>query len=204
MDVRGEIIAWIEVRAAEIVTDADDSAMVADRVAVASSLDATVFAAEIVDLVRVTGESVRDEAAFKSLLALPDFENDAARDAVHVLSAVGLAIGIGRVAWPSRRAARRARELMIERAHLAYAVAGPLGPDFYAWISGLVAVAVRLISEVAANATPVVRVESGISLPSTVLAYHMYGDAKRASGLVDIAGAATPMVMPAVFEALAS
>lgn len=204
MDVRSEIMAWLTVRAAEIVTDVDDTAMLAGRVENVAALDAVAFASEITDIARVIGESVRGDVAFKSLLVMPDFENDPARDAVHVLSAVGLAIGIGRVTWTSRGAARGARALLIERAHLAYAVAGPLGPEFYAWLSGIVALAVRLISEVAANATPVVRVESGISLPSTVLAYQMYGDAKRASGLVDIAGAATPMVMPAVFEALAS
>jgi len=202
--MRVEIIAWLAVRAAEIVTDADDIVMVADRLEGAAVLDASAFAAEITDIMRVIGESVRSEVAFRSLLALPDFEDDASRAAVHVLSAVGMAIGIGRVTWSSRRAARQARTLLIDRAHLAYAVAGPLGPDFYAWLAGLVALAVRLISDLAANATPVVRVESGISLPSTVLAYQLYGDAKRASGLVDIAGAATPMVMPAAFEALAS
>lgn len=202
--MRGEVIAWLAVRAAEIVTDADDTAMLAGRLEIATDLDAGTFAAEITDIARVIGESVRGEVSFRSLLALPDFEDTAARDAVHVLSAVGMAIGIGRVTWSSRRTARQARGLLIDRAHLAYAVAGPLGPDFYAWLSALVALAVRLISDVAANATPIVRVESGISLPSTVLAYQLYGDAKRASGLVDIAGAATPMVMPAAFEALAS
>jgi hypothetical protein len=199
-----EVIAWLEACAAEIVTDVDDAVMVADRLAAASSIDAAAFASETIDLARVIGESVATEADFRRLSQMPEFEDFTARDAVFVLSAVGMAIGIGRVTWPSRPAARKARALLVDRAHLAYAVASPLGPKLLSWLSGLVAVAVRLVSDLAANATPVVHVESGVALPSTVLAYQLYGDANRAGGLVDISGSATPMVMPSGFEALAS
>ncbi len=68
----------------------------------------------------------------------------------------------------------------------------------------IIAISVRVISDIAANAAPIVNVRTGISLPSTVLAYQLYGDAKRAQGMVDIAGAATPLVMPTTFDALAS
>jgi hypothetical protein len=199
-----EVIAWLEACAAEIVTDVDDTVMVADRLAAASSIDAAAFASEILDLARVVGESVRTEAHFRRLAQMPDFEDAIARNAVQVISAVALAIGICRVSWPSRPAARKARTILVDTAHQAYAVASPLGPDLYAWLAGLVAVAVRLVSDIAANATPVVHVESGVALPSTVLAYQLYGDANRAGGLVDISGSATPMVMPSGFEALAS
>lgn len=202
--VREELVSWLSVRAAEIVTDASDSAMMADRLAAAGDLDAAAFAGELLDLSRILGESARDAAAFKSLLTLPEFDDDGAREAALVCSTVAVAIAIGRVNWPSRRDARKARGLLIERAHLAYPVAGADGPDLYGWLANLVAIAVRLISDIAANATPIVQVQSGISLPSTVLAYQMYGDAKRAAGLVDIAGSATPMVMPVKFEALAT
>lgn len=81
---------------------------------------------------------------------------------------------------------------------------GGEGADLYAWLSNLVSVSVRVVSEIAANAVPVVRVATKLSLPSSVLAYQLYGDASRAQGLVEIAGSATPLLMPASFEALAS
>lgn len=199
-----EILAWLSARAAEIVTDADDIVLVADRVAAAVDLDAAAFAAEILDLARILGESVRTEAQFKALATFPDFDTDIGRNGVTLLAAVAQALAIGRVDWLSRPRARAARTAFVDLAHQAYAVAAPFGPDLYGWLANLVSVAVRLVSDRAANATPVVTVESGISLPSTVLAYQLYGDAKRAAGLVDISGAATPLIMPVRFEALAS
>ncbi len=47
-----------------------------------------------------------------------------------------------------------------------------------------------------------VTVETGISLPSTLLAYKLYGDPARAGALCDVAGSMTPALMPARFEAL--
>jgi hypothetical protein len=199
-----EILAWLSARASEIVTDADDTASVADRLAVASSLDAAAFAAEVLDLSRIIGESVRTAAGFKALAVFPEFDSDIGRDGVTLLATVAQALAIGRVDWPSRPAARAARTAFVDLAHQAYAVAAPLGPDLYAWLAGLVSVAVRLVSDRAASATPMVTVESGLSLPSTVLAYQLYGDANRAASLVDIARSATPLIMPARFEALAS
>ncbi|MDB5582836.1 MAG: hypothetical protein JWR80_8012 [Bradyrhizobium sp.] len=199
-----EILAWLAARAAEIIEDEADTIMVADRLAAASALDAAAFASEVIDLARVIGESVQSEADFRSLGALMDLDTEAGQQGVVLLSAVAQAIGIGRVSWPSRQAARKARGGFVALAHQAYAVAARLGPDLYAWLAGLVSVAVRLVSDRAATATPIVNVETGIAQPSTVLAYRLYGDAKRAAGLVDISGSATPLIMPARFEALAS
>jgi prophage DNA circulation protein len=81
---------------------------------------------------------------------------------------------------------------------------GANGSDLYGWLAGLNAMAVRVVSNIAADAVPLVRVETGVSLPSSVLAYKLYGDATRAEGLVDIARSMTPMLMPSVFEALES
>jgi hypothetical protein len=199
-----EILAWLSARASEIISDADDSVLVADRLAAADTLSGAAFAAEILDLARIIGESVRTEAQFKALAVFPDFDTATGRDGVTLLAAVAQALAIGRIDWLSRPRARMARSAFVDLAHQAYAVAAPLGPDLYAWLGNLVSVAVRLVSDRAANATPMVTVESGISLPSTVLAYQLYGDANRAEGLVDISGASTPLIMPARFEALAS
>ena len=76
--------------------------------------------------------------------------------------------------------------------------------DLYQYLSRLVEIAVLIVSDQAANAVPIVRVETQMSLPSTVLAYQIYGDAARAGSLVDIARSTTPMLMPISFDALES
>lgn len=204
MTVRGEITAWLSVKAAGIVVDVDDIVDMADRLAAAPALGAAAFAAEILDIIRIIGESAKSEAAFRIMLDLGTFDADGARDVALILSAAGAAMSIGRVSWPSRPKARRARTDLSARAQEAYGVAGRFDPALLAWLTGLVAVAIRLVSQIAADATPIVRVESGISLPSTALAYQMYGDATRAGQLVEIAGSGTPMLMPVAFDALAS
>lgn len=201
---REEIIGWLALRVADIVIDAGDLDDLAERMAAAPLLAAETFAGEMLDIARILGESARQPVHFSSLGVSGAFDTSAALDAVTLLSAVALAVAIGRIDWMSRPAARDARSILVEQAHRAYAVTARLGPDLHGWLAGLVAVAVRLVSEMAANATPMVTVQTGISLPSTVLAYHLYGDANRAGGMVDMARAATPMVMPATFEALAS
>jgi hypothetical protein len=204
MTARGEILDWISARFGDIVTDSDDLDDAADRVAEAEALDAAAFAAEIVDLTRILGESVRTAAHYQALTLTPDFTEDTAEQAVSVLACIAMALGVGRVDWPSRPQARAARARLVTKAQAAYAVSGALGADLHSWLMDLVGLAVRLVSDIAANAAPVVRIEAGFSLPSTVAAYQLYGDANRASGLVDVAGAGTPLVMPTKFDALAS
>lgn len=200
---RDEITAWLAARTAEVVTDGDDLVAVADRLASAPKLGADAFAAEILDLARLLGESAKSSASFRSLLASGDGDDTTATDTIALLSAVAAAVSIGRVAWSSRPAARIARAQLVTRAQEAYVFARTFDPALYAWLSGLVAVAVRLVSQIAADATPIVRVESGVSLPSTVLAYQLYGDAGRAGAVVEFSGAGTPIVMPVAFDALA-
>ena len=200
---RAEILAWLAALAGAIVTDADDAADLAQRIDDAAGLVAVDFAGEIVAMTRVIAENVRSAAAFRTLAITGEFQDRDAGRAVTVLSAAGLALAVGRVDWPSRPLARYARTLLVDRAQEAYAVASALGPEMLAWLSGLVAVAARLVSDRAANAAPLVLVETGIPLPSMVVAYQLYGDAKRAGALVDMAGAATPLLMPVAFEALA-
>ncbi len=72
----------------------------------------------------------------------------------------------------------------------------PRGAPLYAWLQALGATGLRILSDIAANAVPMVRVETGISLPSSVLAYRLYGDAGRAEGLCGVARSLTPMLMP--------
>ncbi|QRM55151.1 hypothetical protein [Sinorhizobium sp. BG8] len=200
---RTVILDWVATVVADIVTDAEDEADIATRVAEAPDLDSAEFAAEIIDLTRIIGESVTDARGFAAFV-VPETADTETREAIVFLCAVGQALSAGRVSWPSRPSARNARASLGTIAEEAYAVAARLDPDLYAWLRNLVQVAIRLVSEIAANSTPMVRVAAGVSLPSTALAYQLYGDATRAAQLVEIADSSTPMLMPVSFDALAS
>jgi hypothetical protein len=58
------------------------------------------------------------------------------------------------------------------------------------------------LSRIAASRAPLVRVETGISLPSTLLAWELYQDPDRAGELVGRNRVSTPQLMPIAIEAL--
>lgn len=78
-----------------------------------------------------------------------------------------------------------------------------LGAASYAALSAMTGQAAIELSRVAADRAPLVRVETGVSLPSTVIAWRLYGDARRAGELVERNRAGTPIFMPAAIEAIA-
>jgi hypothetical protein len=201
---RASLCVWLADLAAVLVSDEDDAAAFSTRVDAAPSLDADGFASECLSLIRVIGESVSSPAEFDRLKA-GVFSSADTRDAGSILLAAGLAIAGARVSWISRPQARAGRERVSVAGDTALAVVSTIGADaadLYGWLSNLVQISVRLISDIAADLVPVVWIETGISMPSTVLAYKLYGDASRAGGLVDIAGSSTPMLMPVGFDAL--
>ncbi|MBB3315113.1 prophage DNA circulation protein [Rhizobium sp. BK181] len=203
---RGTILSWLADLSAAIVTDADDLNDVSTRIAAGPDLDAAVFASEALSLMRVIAESVDEPSDFDRLLQ-PVTASGATADAIAILLGMGLAVAGCRPDWPSRPMARRARSRVASAgqvAALAIDQLGGDGADLYAWLTNVTATAVRVISDLEADAAPLIKVSTGISLPSTVLAYQLYGDASRANSLVDIAGSATPLVMPVLFDALAS
>jgi prophage DNA circulation protein len=59
------------------------------------------------------------------------------------------------------------------------------------------------LSRIAASRAPLVIVETGVSLPSTLLAWELYEDPERAGELVERNRIGTPLLMPIGFEALA-
>lgn len=206
MVVKSEIADWLSVLSSVLVTDALDLDDLTTRLAALPVLGGEAFAIEALQLMRVIAESVVDPVGFDSL-KLSSFSDAQTDAAAQILLCVGLSLSAPRVAWISRPQARSARGRLQVAGEAALGHASALGAaavDLYQWLSRLIEISVRIVSERAADAVPVVRVESGISLPSTVLAYQLYGDAKRAEGLVDIARSATPMLMPVAFEALES
>jgi hypothetical protein len=204
---RATILTWLSDLSAAIITDAVDLADFANRVTAARNLTAAEFSSEALQLTRIAAESVAGPEDFGRFVAPSDLNDASTIAAFTVLVSIGLAIAGPRIAWPSRPRARAARDTMVAAGEAALAVAagfGANGSDLYGWLAGLNAMAVRVVSNIAADAVPLVRVETGVSLPSSVLAYKLYGDAARAEGLVDIARSMTPMLMPSVFEALES
>lgn len=200
------ILAWLSDLVAELVGDELDRRDAEKRITAALVLDPTEFASEVLLLTRITAESVDTPSGFDRI-ASPEIPATGTADAIAVLLAVGLSVAGVKVDWPSRLLARAARARIAAAGEAGLAAVsrmGGEGADLYAWLSNLVSVSVRVVSEIAANAVPVVRVATKLSLPSTVLAYQLYGDAGRAVGLVEIAGSATPLLMPGSFEALAN
>lgn len=203
---RAIVLAWLADLAATVVTDVDDLADIGARIVAAPDLQADAFAPEALTLMRIIAESVTLPAEFDRI-AVPGSASGETLQAFDILVAMGSAIAGCRAEWVSRPAARRARTRVSAAGDAGAAAAGSLGGDganLYGWLTAVTAISCRLISDIAADAAPIIRVETGISLPSTVLAYQLYGDATRAGAMVDLAGSSTPMVMPTLFDALAS
>tara|TARA_R110002020_G_scaffold471284_1_gene698220 strand:- start:14822 stop:15445 length:624 start_codon:yes stop_codon:yes gene_type:complete len=200
------VVGWLSDLAAELVVDELDRRDVEKRLAAAPALDAEGFAVEILSLMRIIAESVDAPSGFDRFTA-PATLDIPTGDAFTILLAVGLSVAAVKVDWPSRPLARTARSRIAAAGESGLAAVSRMGGEgtaLHAWLSNIVSVSVRVVSEIAANAVPVVRVATKLSLPSTVLAYQLYGNAARAEGLVEIAGSATPLLMPASFEALAN
>lgn len=201
---RQHIANWLAALADQLVADAIDGADLAKRLSTMPALAGDAFALEAMSIMRIVAESVTTPAGFDAM-QMPSLEDAETRSACTVLLAFGLSIAAPSVEWLSRPQARAARRRLVSEGDLALAVIAARGAEaveLHSYISMLVEVAAIIVSDQAANAAPVVRVETGVSLPSTALAYHLYGDASRAQGLVEIAESATPMLMPVSFEAL--
>ncbi|WP_242220077.1 hypothetical protein [Shinella zoogloeoides] len=203
---RTDIAGWLAILAGSLVADTLDAADLANRTAVATDLEGEAFAAEVLSIMRVIAESVETPAGFDVVAVPVGFDADTLAAAT-ILTAFGLGIAGPRVAWSSRPQARTARSRIAAHGEAALAAVAGMGAgavDLYRYLSRIVEIAVLIVSDRAATAVPIVRVETGISLPSTVLAYHLYGDAARAQSLVEIARSTTPMLMPIGFDALES
>lgn len=114
-----------------------------------------------------------------------------------------LGIAVVRGDYAARQDARAAREAMAELVGPALAETGAtLGDAAQAWLAGMTGEAARILSRMAADRAPLVRVETPISLTAIMAAYQLYGDGNRAQELVDRNRVATAALMPVGFEAL--
>ena len=134
--------------------------------------------------------------------SLPAPDQTAETDAERLIMAAALSVAVARVDYPSRRDAMQARECFVRAVAPVIETAGDFSDEAFSWISGITGEAALALSRAAADKAPVVRVETNLSLPSTVLAYRLYGDATRAGELVERNKVRTPVFMPTRVEAL--
>lgn len=106
-------------------------------------------------------------------------------------------------AYPDRQSADAARTALDETAAIALPrIGAALGEDVYALCSDAVATASAHIAAVALDLKPVIVAETAITIPSTLAAWALYGDASRARDIVYRNRVATPLMLPRRFEAL--
>jgi hypothetical protein len=215
-------------RAAE-VRAAEGAAVTIEALRVDAGLSGaatTRIAAAASDLAADAETILTDGAAFlvRAGETLRDLAREADADAgrifrLHALAAASDATATGRAmagflaaaaALATVRGGYAVRQdAMAARADLSAAVSpilgsiGVLGYEAEDWLSGLTGDAITALSREAADRAPLVRVETGVSLPATVLAWRLYGDPARAADLVARNRVATPCLMPAAFEAAA-
>lgn len=96
----------------------------------------------------------------------------------------------------ARDGLRRLSEKLIEMLDDQY-------PDTFSFIVDMVGASVRELSSLAANLAPLINVEVGLRLPSSVLAFDLYGDPERGLELIERNVHGEAMLMPKSFEAVA-
>lgn len=164
------------------------------------------FAGAVISAWRTIGRHCDADKAFA--LGLADLSASREDTPVAALerAAIAGAVSVAAVrrTYAARRDARTARQQLAAACDpVLIEVSAAFGADLYGWLSETTGQAALDISRAGANRAPMVRVETGVSLPSTAAAYALYGDANRAGELVDRNGVATPALMPIGFEALA-
>lgn len=112
--------------------------------------------------------------------------------------------GLVRTTFSSRTDARRARESMAGlAAPVAAAAAKYFGEDGATLVAEITGTTALSLSRATADRGPVVRIETGVSLPAIVLAHKLYGDPSRGQELADRNRTGLAAAMPVTLEALA-
>lgn len=183
-----------------------DAVAALDELRAGATDDPAAFASATLIAWRAIGRFCDAERGFDLALA----ELAATRDDTPVAPlerasiAAAASIAAVRRSYPARRDARVARAQLSEACDpVLVEVSAAFGADLYAWLAETTGQAAMDVSRSGADRAPMVRVETGVSLPSTAAAYALYGDANRAGEIVDRNRVATPALMPVSFEALA-
>jgi hypothetical protein len=191
---------WLSDLVGRFVGDKDDQAS-ADALLLKVAQGDEAGASAFLELCRLVGESAADAG---DLLA--DLEGVSSRSRVASIGALVIACFASvRMDYRSRPDAQKGRDDLAAQADTVLDQAGEaFGPDLHSWLIRLVGVAVVQISAIAATRAPLVRVETNLSLPSSLIAYDLYGDPSRGAELVERNRVRTPLVMPIALEAVSS
>ncbi|VVT15074.1 conserved hypothetical protein [Hoeflea sp. EC-HK425] len=193
-----QVLTIISGLARELILDADDLARI-DALAVAAQAGGGSGVTALMQMARLTGEAAADANAVPD--AIDRLQDDS--QLWRLVALVVVCFAAVRAEYPSRQDAQAARTAISARADAVYSEAGTFGAETVAWLVSMTGVATLFLSRTAAERAPAVRVETGVSFPSTLLAYDLYGDAGRAEALVDRNRVATSLAMPVSFEAVA-
>ena len=193
---------WVTALASRLLSETDDVAL-ASRLGAALQVGGTEGATAYLELCRLIGEAAVPVDALAALTDIdlqaltPDAVVAVGQLVVHCFASI-------RIDYPAQPDASKARSEVSARAQKAYPVIGDaLGHDALDFVVRLVGQTVVELSRIAANRAPLVRVETGISLPSSVIAWDLYADPTRGAELMGRNKTGTPMLMPVVVEALA-
>lgn len=121
----------------------------------------------------------------------------------HVAALVAACFASVRIEMKARPDATLIRQDLSKLADAAYAAAGEQSVDAVSFCLSLSGIAIEQISQKAATLSPVLQVETGVPIPSSLAAYDLYGDAGRGHELIERNRHATPLLMPVIFEAVA-
>jgi len=181
-----------------LLGDVEDRAAAA-RLAVVAQSAGTDGVAALLSLARLIGEAAEVEAMTVAL---------ASATADEVLTRVALFVvacfAAVRADYPTRQDAVAARIYIAATADALYPLAAPAGPDAVDFVVRLAGSVVTGLSALATSRAPLVRVEINMSAPSALMAWQMYADPARGAEIVRRNRVATPMLMPAAFEAPAT
>lgn len=182
-----------------IVATAAAAGVAADDLARLTAMAAPGDAAALLSAARFAGIAADADAVFAAAMTPPG------RSGMDLAAALTMAcFSAVRRRFAARPDAIAARVALSGLADVAYAAIGEGGEDALAYCAALAGAAIVHLSRTAASATPVVMLETGIAMPSSLLAFDLYGDPARGGEIVERNRAATPMLMPTRFEALAS
>lgn len=193
-------MSWASDLAARLISATDDLAQVA-RLSAAAILPGVDGRIACLELCQLIGEAAEPKAALDAIdeLAGTDEASElVGRLIIHCFAAV-------RLDYPAQPDAATARLAVSTRARAAYpAIGDALGTDALDFVVRLVGQTVVELSRIAASRSPLVRVETALSLPSSLIAFDLYGDPARGEEIMGRNRTGTPMLMPIAIEAIGS
>lgn len=192
---------------ADKATAAADTIATITRAAADPIAQASVIAAGCITVAGLAGEfGEPDEAARSFFTALPTLADASPFGmSLRLGLAAAAVLALSRRDYAAQQDARRARAMIAPAVDpILDDAALTFGSEGFAWLSEIAAIAAQELSDIAANRAPIVRVETGLSIPASLAAYQLYADAERAGELARRNRIATPSLMPVAFEALAS